>query len=83
MLYGVWFVLACDYVCLCVRLCDYVFVCERWYGMLLFVLCCFLLELVVCVACDIECVVVWGGLLCFVVFACALRFNKCGCVFGL
>ena len=48
-------VFVCDlsvFVCLCVRSCVYVLVCERWYGMLLFVLRCFLLSLFVCVVCD-------------------------------
>ena len=39
-------VCVCDlfvFVCLCVRFCVDVLMRERWYGMLLFVLCCFFL----------------------------------------
>ena len=69
------------YVCAIMRLC--VFRCEMWYGMLLCLVCCFVLSLYVCVACDVECVVVRHVLLYFVVFVCAFLFNECGCVFAL
>ena len=55
----------------CIRVCYYVFICERWYGMVLFVLCC------VCHSCLCASFVVHNALLYgvfynVVLYSCAL-----------
>ena len=71
MLSGVFVCGLCVSVCLCVRLCGYVFVCERWYGMLLFVLCCFCYNLL-CASFVIHNALLYGVFCCVSVYSCVL-----------
>ena len=59
------------FVCLCVRLCVYVFICERWYGMVLFVLCCVCYSCL-CASCVISNALLYGVFCCVLLYSCAL-----------
>ena len=51
--------------CLCV------FMCEMWYGMLLFVLCCFCYNCL-CASCVIQTALLYGVCCCVLLYSCVL-----------